>query len=74
MEAFSIDFEADTEMAYKGFQYTIDRNTNTDAGVKIYRRCENSKCKLFLFFLYKSVFDQFRLNFDVIRRIFDQLP
>ena len=45
-------------MAYKGFQYTKDRDTNTDTGVKIYWRCENRKCKQFLFFLYISFFDQ----------------
>ena len=30
----------------------------TDTGLKIYWRCENRKCKQFLFFLYKSHFDQ----------------
>ena len=34
------------------------RDTNTDTGVKIYWRCENRKCKQFLFFPYKSVLDQ----------------
>ena len=45
-------------MANKGFQYTKDRDTNIDAGVKIYWRCKNRNSKYF----------------DVIRRVFDQLP
>ena len=45
------------KVAYKGFQYTEDRDTNTDTGVKIFWRCKKRKCKQF-FFLYKSVFDQ----------------
>ena len=57
-------------MAFKGFQYTKDRDTNTDTGVKIYWRCENRKC---IFFLIFSVQISFQPNFDVIRRIFDQL-
>ena len=40
-------------MAYKGIQYTKDRDTNIDAGVKIYWRCKNRNSKYF----------------DVIRRI-----
>ena len=50
-------------MAYKGFQYMKDRYTNTDTGMKICWRCENRKCKQFLFFLYKSVFDQISTKF-----------
>ena len=57
----------------KGFQYTKDRDTNTDTGVKIYWRCENRKCNQFLFFCSNQFSTKFRLNFDVIRRIFDQL-
>ena len=60
-------------MAYKDFQYTKDRDTNTDTGVKIYWRCENCKCKQFLFFPFKSVFDQistkFRRNWTNFRPI-----
>ena len=51
------------KVAYKGFQYTKDRDTNTDTGVKIYWRYENRKCKQFLFLLYKSVFDQILTKF-----------
>ena len=47
----------------KGFQYTKDRDTNTDTGVKINWRCENRKCKQFLLFLYKSVFGQISTKF-----------
>ena len=61
------------KVAYKGFQYTKDRVTNTDTGVKIYWICENRKCKQFLFFLYKSVFDvistKFRRNSTNFRPI-----
>ena len=32
-------------MAYKGFQYTKDKATDTDTGVKMYWRCENRNCK-----------------------------
>ena len=48
------------KVAYKDFQYTKDRDTHTDTGVKIYWRCENRKCKQFLFF---SVQICFRPNF-----------
>ena len=61
------------KVAYKDFQYTKDRDTNTDTGVKIYWRCENRNCKQFLFFPYKSVFDQistkFRRNSTIFRPI-----
>ena len=50
-------------MAYKSFQDTKDRYINTDTGVKIYWRCEDRKLKHFLFFLYKSVFDQISTKF-----------
>ena len=50
-------------MAYKYFQYTKDRDTNTDTGVKIYWRCENRKCKTIFIF---SVQISFRPKFDVI--------
>ena len=52
------------KVAYKDFQYTKDNDTNTDTGVKIYWRRENLKCKQFLFFSYKSVFDQISTLFD----------
>ena len=46
---------------------------NTDTGVKINWRCKNRKCKQFLFFPYKSVFDQistkFRRNSTNVRPI-----
>ena len=58
------------KVAYKYFQYMKDRDTNTDTGVKIYWRCENRKCKQFLFFPYESVFDQILTKF---RQISDQL-
>ena len=29
------------KVAYKDFQYTKERDANTDTGVKIYWRCEN---------------------------------
>ena len=61
------------KVAYKAFQYTKDRDTNTDTGVKIFWRCKNRKCKQFLFFLYKSVYDQistkFRHNSTIFRPI-----
>ena len=47
--------------AYKGFQYTKDRDANTDTGVKIYWSFENRKSKHFLFF---HVQISFRPNFD----------
>ena len=57
------------KVAYKYFQYTKDRDTNTDTGMKYIGdvRTVNVKKKK------KSVQISFRLNFDVIRRIFDQL-
>ena len=61
------------KVAYKGFQYTKDRDTNTDTGVKINWRFDNCKCKQFLFFLYKPFFDRistkFRRNSKIFRPI-----
>ena len=55
-------------------QYTKARDTNTGTGVKIYWRCENRKCKhFFMFFCTNQFSTTFRLNFDIIQRIFDQL-
>ena len=51
------------KVAYKGFHYTKDRDTNTDTGVKIYWRCENRKCKHF-FFCTNQFSTKLRLNFD----------
>ena len=60
------------KVACKGFQYMKDRDTYTDTGVKIDWRCENRKVNNF-FFLTNQFSTKFRLNFDEIRRIFDQL-
>ena len=61
------------KVAYNGFQYTKDRDTNTDTGVKIYWRCENRECKQFLFFPVQISFDQistkFRRNLFIFRPI-----
>ena len=68
---FSLAKGGPKKVAYKGFQYMKDRDTDT--GVKIYWRCENRKCKLYLFSCTNQFSTKIRLNFDVIRRIFDQL-
>ena len=58
------------KVAYKDFQYTKDRDTNTDTGVKIYWRCENRKCKQFLFFFCTNLFStKFRRNSTNFRPI-----
>ena len=60
-------------MAYKGFQYTKDRDTNTDTGVKYIGDVRTVNVNNFYFFCTNQFSIKFRLNFDVIRRIFDQL-
>ena len=50
------------KVAYKGFQYTKERDTNTDTGMKIYWRCENRKCKQFIFFYTNQFSSEFRRN------------
>ena len=69
---FSLAIGRPKKWHIRAFQYMKDRDTNTDTGVKIYWRCENCKCKQF-FFCRNHFLTKLRLNFDVIRRIFDQL-
>ena len=60
-------------MAYKGCQYTKDRDTNTDTGVKYIGDVRTVNVNNFYFFCTNQFSIKFRLHFDVIRRIFDQL-
>ena len=53
------------KVAYTGFQYTKDRDTSIDAGVKICLRIKNRNSKYVYFFYTNQFSTKFLLHFDV---------
>ena len=71
------------KMNFKGFQYTKDRQTDTDPAIKIYWRCENRNCKgrittvndvLIPCIVCIVLRFNCRRNFDIFRRNFYGVP